>query len=299
MEHRLVLIKQNQQPLSDVSLRLFENGSEITSARTDSEGKFFFHVPLNSDLTIEAFKEGYDFEKGVEFSTKSNPVDLDTLTIQLHLQDLFVKGVVYDNQTQKGIHDAQVVLHNLTTDKMDTVITDAEGRYQFPIRTEQRFKATASKYRFFGDSLEFTSFGIDKGDILNDFILDEEYIEKEIIYFDYNSYRLKRNSYSTLNKVLQTLKRFPKDYLIIGAHADARGTVEHNQVLSDNRASATVKYFTDRGIDPSRIIARGFGEAFIINRCSDGVNCQEEDHSQNRRTELTVEENLPEEEFEK
>jgi hypothetical protein len=43
-----------------------------------------------------------------------------------------------------------------------------------------------------------------------------------------------------------------------------------------------------QGIDPSRIIAKGYGENRLVNGCSDGVSCTEEEHQANRRTEFKI-----------
>ncbi len=295
----VALQTQDNSPIENATISIFEGDELMEETVTDDEGNFHFYLPFSSDFRIEASREGYTFETEVRLSTRNNPVDLDTVLVHLRLQDLFVRGIVYDNQTQAGIKDATVVLENLTDNKLDSMLTGPGGTYFFPLSPDKKFRITAKKLQFVPETLEFSSTGIVKGDILNDFILDEEFVDKEVIYFDYNVSTLRRDSRPILNKVLRIMRQFPDDYLIIGAHADARGTQEYNKELSEERANSTLKYFTDRGIDPSRIIARGFGEAFIINRCTDGANCQEEDHSKNRRTELTVEKELPAEELEK
>lgn len=287
---------QNGEPLVNVSINLFENGKLVGQTKTDKNGQFYFHVPFSTDLEIKASRDGV-FDSSVSLTTKGNQLDLDTAFIKMRLRDLFVKGIVYDNQTQEGLENSQLVLHNLTENSTHTYTTGSDGTYEFSIKPDQEFKLVASKYHFVPDSIKFTSFGKERGDILNDMVLDEEYVDKEVIFFDYNEYRIKSESRPVLNKVVKIMKQFPNDYLIIGAHADARGTVERNQELSDQRAEATVQYMVSKGVKRSKIIARGFGEAFIINRCTDGANCEEEDHSKNRRTELTVEKDLPEEEL--
>ena len=43
-----------------------------------------------------------------------------------------------------------------------------------------------------------------------------------------------------------------------------------------------------RGINSSRLIAKGYGEERLLNRCADGVTCTEKEHERNRRTEFRV-----------
>lgn len=89
---------------------------------------------------------------------------------------------------------------------------------------------------------------------------------------------------------MSTLKRKPESYVHIGAHADAQGTHQYNQTLSENRAKATRDFLLSKGINSKRIEWVGFGEELILNECSNGVECSEEDHSKNRRAEIKVQE---------
>jgi peptidoglycan-associated lipoprotein len=74
----------------------------------------------------------------------------------------------------------------------------------------------------------------------------------------------------------------------LGSHTDARGNDEYNLKLSQKRADAVVEYLIQKGISAERLIAQGYGETQIINRCVNGVDCSEEEHQQNRRTTFKV-----------
>ena len=58
--------------------------------------------------------------------------------------------------------------------------------------------------------------------------------------------------------------------------------------LSQKRAESAVNYIIAHGIDKERITAKGYGESQLINRCKNKVQCTEEEHQQNRRTEFKV-----------
>jgi outer membrane protein OmpA-like peptidoglycan-associated protein len=58
--------------------------------------------------------------------------------------------------------------------------------------------------------------------------------------------------------------------------------------LSQRRAESAVNYIIRRGIAKDRIKPKGYGEGQLINECSDGVECPEEMHQQNRRTEFKI-----------
>jgi outer membrane protein OmpA-like peptidoglycan-associated protein/tetratricopeptide (TPR) repeat protein len=76
--------------------------------------------------------------------------------------------------------------------------------------------------------------------------------------------------------------------LQISAHTDSRGSNDYNKRLSLQRAEVARAYLLSKGVPASRILARGFGETMPLNECTDGVECDEEKHSANRRVELKV-----------
>src|SRR5690606_23855534 len=67
-----------------------------------------------------------------------------------------------------------------------------------------------------------------------------------------------------------------------------RGGDLYNLVLSDARANSAVDYLVRQGVPPERLIAKGYGESMLVNNCSNGARCSEEDHQANRRTAFKV-----------
>ncbi|APZ47955.1 cell envelope biogenesis protein OmpA [Polaribacter reichenbachii] len=76
--------------------------------------------------------------------------------------------------------------------------------------------------------------------------------------------------------------------VFIESHTDMRGTKSDNQALSDRRAKAVTDYLISKGINLSQLYAKGFGESRLLNKCSDGVVCSENEHAVNRRTTFRV-----------
>lgn len=74
----------------------------------------------------------------------------------------------------------------------------------------------------------------------------------------------------------------------LASHTDSRGTKESNDDLSNRRAQAVANYLISKGVNPSQLVAKGYGETKLKNRCADGVTCTEAEHRANRRTEFRV-----------
>ncbi len=90
------------------------------------------------------------------------------------------------------------------------------------------------------------------------------------------------------SRLMPVLQQNPGAKLEIASHTDARGTASSNQSLSERRAKAVADYLIANGVNASLLVANGYGENKLKNRCSDGVSCTEREHASNRRTEFRL-----------
>lgn len=110
----------------------------------------------------------------------------------------------------------------------------------------------------------------------------------ENVYYDYQKWDLGPQATITLNKVIEVM-RANKDITInILSHTDSRGSDDFNLKLSFKRAQTAVDYMVSKGIAKNRLSPVGKGETQLKNRCKNDVDCSEEEHAQNRRTEFNV-----------
>ena len=108
------------------------------------------------------------------------------------------------------------------------------------------------------------------------------------IYYDLDKSDIRPDAATELGKVVALLKKYPLMKIELSAHTDSRAADQYNLELSQRRAEAAVHYLIQQGISPNRLVARGYGETQLLNRCSNGVSCSEADHQINRRTEIKV-----------
>lgn len=125
--------------------------------------------------------------------------------------------------------------------------------------------------------------------VLNDAQLAELGWNSAEAYFDYNQSQLRKDALPQLKQNISVLKKNKDLAVNINGYADSRGTNAYNQNLSVKRANAVKNYLIENGIAQNRILSvKGFGETKLVNDCSDGVECSEELHQQNRRTDFDV-----------
>lgn len=89
-------------------------------------------------------------------------------------------------------------------------------------------------------------------------------------------------------RLMPVLNNNPGTKMEIASHTDSRGSKSSNKSLSERRAQSVVTYLIGKGVNPSRLVANGYGENRLKNRCSDGVSCTERQHAANRRTEFRL-----------
>jgi outer membrane protein OmpA-like peptidoglycan-associated protein len=116
----------------------------------------------------------------------------------------------------------------------------------------------------------------------------DESIKIDNIYYDLGKYEIREDAKYELDKLISILNDNAHISIELGSHTDSRGDAEANLALSQKRAEAAAKYMISQGIAANRIEAKGYGERKLINNCKDGVNCSENSHQENRRTEFKV-----------
>lgn len=114
------------------------------------------------------------------------------------------------------------------------------------------------------------------------------------IYYDFDRANIRRDARAGLDDLVTILQAYPESKIKITSHTDARGKKGYNKRLSKRRAESVIRYLMEKGIDKKRLRAKGMGEEVMINGCYDGVECSEEQHQENRRTEFMIIEYVPE-----
>jgi outer membrane protein OmpA-like peptidoglycan-associated protein len=113
------------------------------------------------------------------------------------------------------------------------------------------------------------------------------FINLDLILYDFNKWDLRPESIKELDKLIAYMKT--TDLKVeLSSHTDSRGIDAYNEWLSQQRSNSCVNYIISKGISPDRIIAKGYGEYKLKNRCTNDIECSDEEHQQNRRTELKI-----------
>jgi len=103
------------------------------------------------------------------------------------------------------------------------------------------------------------------------------------IEFEFNSARLLKSSYKTLDLVAGIIKRHPTFKLIVEGHTDDVGGHEFNDLLSLKRAGSVKDYLVSQGIYPEFVRIYGYGKRRPVTR-----DISEKGRALNRRVEFII-----------
>ena len=254
-------------------------------------------VPVNSSKDDFSFTMNPDGLTGYFASNRAGGMGDDDIYAYNRVPLLNVEGVVTDIVNKKPVPNATITLLDGNGKQIAYMETDEEGYYEINIDRNVDYKITASQNKYEDDVKEFTSKNIETKvtTITKNLELTPvqdvvKLAELNTIYFDFDKHNIRPDAALELDKVVNLMQNtYPGMVIRIESHTDSRGTLTYNDKLSIDRANSTYEYIISQGVDPSRITEHeGFGERRLTNGCDGSVNCEEDNHQLNRRTEFIV-----------
>ncbi|PHS02707.1 MAG: flagellar motor protein MotB [Leeuwenhoekiella sp.] len=253
-------------------------------------------APINSTADDFAFIIDETENSGYLSSNRANdPLDDDIyIFIKQPCETVLIVNVI-DNVTKQSLGEAQIEIRNEDDAMLGTGLTNSAGRLTFdqtPCGDKYFVRAAKEGY-----STEEQSIEVSEEETEITIALIPEKLEAgfdlavllEPIYFDFDKSNIRPDAAIELEKVIQIMKEYPDLRIDVRSHTDSRGNDEYNMALSQRRNDSTIQYIIEKGgIDASRLSGRGYGESQLLNECSNGVSCTEEQHQLNRRSQFIV-----------
>lgn len=258
--------------------------------------------PVNLDTPINTrdWDAFFTMDAGGEYaymtSAKESYGESDIVRIKLYEHEkpdpvVLVTGNVYHAKTKKPL-SADLVYETLPEgivagNGMSNPI-DGSFKMVLPYDKNYSIRATADKFFAISENLNLDSL-IKKGykEIHKDLYLVPievgQVFRLNNVFFDFDKYFLRPESFIELNRVVSLLNENPTIEIEMSAHTDSRGADDYNFVLSDNRARSVMEYILSKGISPSRIKSKGYGETK-----PEVPNDTDENRQLNRRVEFTI-----------
>lgn len=291
-----VLDKYTSIPLPYVSVSLKDDANNIVfTGITDTLG----------DLSVEDMPIANYRAQGVlnDITTTIATISKDEFTQPIiektitHNDPRFtLSGIAVNVLNGPPVAGVTVICTDTISGKTKTVITNADGKFFFQLEQSRDYKIIGEKAKWLSSEAIYESTrGLDRSkDLFVKIKLSiqqptaDDVIRLDKIYYDFDKCDIKPRAAEELNRLVKLLNDYPDMIIELSSHTDCRGTLPYNRSLSQCRADSAVAYILDKGIFKKRIEAKGYGESKLVNECSDGVECSEEKHQENRRTEIKI-----------
>ncbi len=205
------------------------------------------------------------------------------------VQVTYAKGIVFDATSFKKL-EARVQVIDLETGTVaaESYSNSKSGEFLvcLPVNHDYALNASREGYLFYSDNFSLKETGVSAPfeiEVPMEKIKTGSKVVMNNIFFDTDKYDLKPQSIVELDKLVEFLILNRHTRIEIGGHTDDVGGDAANQLLSERRAQAVVDYVASKGIEPFRLVAKGYGETqFIV------PNTDDASRAKNRRTEFMV-----------
>lgn len=210
-----------------------------------------------------------------------------------------LEGTIAENESSVLLSNVKISLFNAKFELQKVVVSNEKGQYEFEVECGKTYYVRAEKLDYVTKesnvtiatvngttnlpiALEKAASQITVGDDL------AKSFDIKMIYFDLDKSFVRKEAAFELEKILDVMKQYPTMKIDVRSHTDSRQTAKYNSALSERRAKSTMDWLVKNGIDSSRLTGKGYGESKLVNNCSDGVKCSEEQHQANRRSEFII-----------
>lgn len=260
-------VRQNGELYFSSDYHMGMGGLDIFKAIKDEENEWQIQnlkAPVNSsgDDFGMSFIPGEE-ERGMFASNRKGSRSDDIYSFYLPPKVYRVSGEVYDKETKQRIDGARIRI--IGTDGTNLKLRAEGGKFQLKLNAETEYVFAAFKDGFLNDKKRETTIGLDDS---KDFRVDlnltptDAPIKVDNINYEFGSWDLQTASLNSLDSLVTILELNPTITIELMSHTDHIGSGDFNFDLSQKRAQSVVDYLIKVGINPDRLVAKGYGETW-------------------------------------
>lgn len=256
--------------------------------------------PVNSasdDFAFVVTQEDYEGVLGYLSSNRTGGVGSDDIYAFNYVKPkitIQMEVTTKDKTTGEPIGDVSVSLFGDEDALLRKSTTAGDGMVIMEIPRNQALRVLGDKKGYMAENI-FVQGVNPQADTLIRVSLSMQSVQQvgerfvlEDIYYDFDKHDIRPDAALILDKLVAVLRDNPSLKIELSSHTDSRGSNSYNMALSQRRAQSAVDYIVGKGIARDRMKAQGYGETRLVNECADGVECTEQQHQENRRTEIEI-----------
>ena len=198
--------------------------------------------------------------------------------------------IVRDKETGLLLKEVKIEFKEKKSGKIYTGFSDDKGKVKVELPINQKFVITTDVIGYDPIMMDYSTSA--KSTVPLDVKIrktsSDIMVRLDNVLYEYNKYNLSAAGKNQLTILYKFLKENPKFLVEIDSHTDSRGLDAYNMSLSANRSLSCFNYLRSKNLKTGRLIMKNFGETQLLNDCGDGMDCSEDLHQVNRRTEFVL-----------
>lgn len=288
-------------PMKGLTYQLVDLSAKGSPDKKEGD-KYTSSLTTKRSYSMIVSKAGY-YNDTITFNT----IDIDKSTTIKKTANMRPLPVISANLEAKAEADGKPLtgvnytLTELSGNKSDSRVLDV---YRAGLPLNKSFRLIAGKAGYTPDTVTFNTNNITETTTIEKLLKlkvkiitvkkNEKIALNNIFYkldkFEANDAHMQNfaEAQKSLDYLYDIMAKYPAIVIELSSHTDARGSDAYNLTLSQKRADGAKAYLVAKGIKTENIIAKGYGETQLVNRCANGVKCDDEEHLQNRRTEFKI-----------
>ncbi len=283
----LELEVQDKETGEPVKVELF-----VVNPTTGEEESLGTHDKINQEFevgpehVIVARAEGYDDEE-MKLQRDKEGLVSKTLLMNKELKAANLKLTVLDESTKKPIK-TNIIATSISGENANESSVIAMNNFPpatYPLKINNNFEILFSKEGYFNKTEKIVvneMEDIEKVVMLTPIEVGASIVVEDLL-FKTGKTDLDERSYRILDQLVDFMNQNPTVKIELQGHTDSDGSASFNQKLSEGRAQSAVDYLVNKGIDRSRMVAKGYGE-----EAPRATNSTDEGKALNRRVELKI-----------
>lgn len=240
-------------------------GLDIFRAIKDDAG--FWNVnnmqyPINSEKDDFGIVFDGSKEKGYFSSARKGKGGDDIYSFLLPDLEFYVEGKIEDKASDEPIANASIKLYGSDGSLKETT-SRPDGTYKIALQQYTDYIVLCAADQYLKKKVRVSTRNLtDNQTFVENIALvsTQKPVEIPNVFYDFGEFHLNDESKKALDELILLLEDNPNITIELGSHTDMIGDSAKNMKLSLKRAESVINYINEKGYDPDRLHAKGYGE---------------------------------------
>lgn len=247
----------------DIFKATFKTGEQLAEGEEEHWEVENMKSPINSSGDDFAITFLPDRDQGMLTSNRKGALGDDLYSFVLPPKIFRVEGEITNSETESRENNAYIRV--IGTDGTMLKVRSEDGKFQYRMQPQTDYIFAAFKEGFLNAKRIITTNDLPASktfDIQLKLTPTDAPIKVDNITYEFGKFDLLPSSVSALDSLVELLNINPTIVIEIMSHTDFIGSVQYNSTLSQKRAQSVVNFLIKQGINPKRLVAKGYGETW-------------------------------------